>query len=124
MDFVANENVPRVVVGALRQDGHDVSWVRTEAPGATDLEVLAIAARDKRILLTFDKDFGELAFRAHLPVDTGVVLCRSRMATPERMRDHLRSALASRTDWAGYFSVIEDDRIRMTALPTPADPER
>jgi excisionase family DNA binding protein len=58
---LANENIPGVAVSALAADGHDVVWVRTVAPGAPDVEVLAWAARESRILLTFDKDFGELA---------------------------------------------------------------
>ncbi len=52
----------------LRHDGHDVAWVRTDAPGSTDQQVLARAVAEDRILLTFDKDFGDLAFRAGLPL--------------------------------------------------------
>jgi predicted nuclease of predicted toxin-antitoxin system len=52
---------------ALRDLGHDVVWVRTDAPGSTDTAVLARAQRASLILLTFDKDFGELAWRVRLP---------------------------------------------------------
>jgi predicted nuclease of predicted toxin-antitoxin system len=86
-------------------------------PGAADAEVLAWAARDGRILLTFDKDFGELAFRSGRLSTAGVVLCRFRMASPEQVAEHVVTALASRGDWTGHFSVIEQDRIRMTPLP-------
>jgi predicted nuclease of predicted toxin-antitoxin system len=51
-------------------------WVRTAAPGSTDPEVLAWAARDERILLTFDKDFGELAKASALPATCGIILFR------------------------------------------------
>ena len=60
MLFLANENSPGEAVEALRQEGHDVAWVRTDAPGAADQEVLKRAQKEVRGLLTFDKDFGEL----------------------------------------------------------------
>src|SRR5438067_6752352 len=63
MRFLANENVPRSAVEALRADGHDVSWIRSDAPGLTDEAVLARARADARVLLTFDKDFGELVLK-------------------------------------------------------------
>jgi hypothetical protein len=53
MRFLANENFPCAAVGALGAAGHDVVWVRTAAPGATDLDRAGMAAREERILLTF-----------------------------------------------------------------------
>ena len=41
MRLLANENIPGSVVSALQAAGHDVVWIRTAAPGATDPEVLA-----------------------------------------------------------------------------------
>jgi predicted nuclease of predicted toxin-antitoxin system len=57
MRFLANENFPGAAVTALEAAGHDVVWVRIAAPGTTDPDVLAWAAREERILLTLDKDF-------------------------------------------------------------------
>ena len=71
MRFLANENFPGAAVAALEAAGHDIIWVRVAAPGTTDPDVVAWAAREGRILLTFDKDFGELAELAQL----GVVFC-------------------------------------------------
>jgi uncharacterized protein (DUF433 family) len=61
MRFLANENFPGAAVQLLQSAGHDILWVRTAAPGTSDPDVLAWAARESRILLTFDKDSGELA---------------------------------------------------------------
>jgi predicted nuclease of predicted toxin-antitoxin system len=61
MRFLADENFPGSAVTALAAAGHDVVWVRVAAPGTTDRDVVAWAAREERIVLTFDKDFGELA---------------------------------------------------------------
>jgi predicted nuclease of predicted toxin-antitoxin system len=63
MRLCANENVPGDCVTTLRQHEYDVLWIREAAPGSSDDFVLAIAQTEQRLLLTFDKDFGELVFR-------------------------------------------------------------
>ena len=62
MRFLADENFPGNAVTALQARGHDIVWIRTAAPGSKDEEILAWAVREERVLLTFDKDFGELAW--------------------------------------------------------------
>jgi len=52
MRLLANENIPGDAVAALRAVGHDVAWVRSDTPGSTDLDVLARAMRENRVLLT------------------------------------------------------------------------
>jgi hypothetical protein len=49
MRFLANENFPGTAVTALIAAGHDVVWARNAAPGISDADVLAWAARDERI---------------------------------------------------------------------------
>ncbi len=61
--FLANENVPGDVVQAARQAGHDMGWISEQSAGADDNTVLALALSEGRVLVTFDKDFGEMAFR-------------------------------------------------------------
>src|SRR3990172_7966027 len=114
MRILANENFPGDAVNALRNQGHDVAWVRTDAPGTSDAEVLAHAQRENRIVVTFDKDFGELAFRARLPASSGIILFRISAPSPAHVARVAVAALESRTDWAGHFTVVEDSRIRMT----------
>ena len=116
MRFLANENFPGAAVTALEAAGHDVVWVRIAAPGATDADVLAWAAREERILLTFDKDFGELARGSALPLACGVVLLRTPMPVPSEVGQRLADLIMERDDWAGYFSVIEPGRVRMRPL--------
>jgi hypothetical protein len=116
MRFLANENFPGPAVTALEAAGHDVVWVRIAAPGASDLDVLARAVREERILLTFDKDFGELARAAALPTTCGVVLIRMPMPKPGDVGQRLADLITSRDDWAGHFSVIEPGRVRMRVL--------
>jgi predicted nuclease of predicted toxin-antitoxin system len=116
---LANENVPGDAVTALRERGHDVAWIHEVALGASDTDVLRRAQEEDRILLTFDKDFGELVFRAGLPASRGVVLFRISAPSPAQMVAVMVAALDSRDDWSGNFAVVEDDQIRVTPLPTP-----
>jgi len=116
MRFLANENFPGTAVSALVAAGHDVVWIRTAAPGVSDSDVLAWAIRDERILLTFDKDFGELARGAAMPPVCGVILLPIPMPKPGNIGQRLANIITGRDDWAGYFSVIEPGRIRMRPL--------
>jgi predicted nuclease of predicted toxin-antitoxin system len=119
--LLANENFPGAAVEALRARGHDVAWVRLDAPGSNDRQVLHRAVVEARILLTFDKDFGELAFRIGLPTVCGVVLFRIAPRSPAYVAKRAVAVLESRSDWSGRFSVVEEDRVRTTLLP-PASP--
>jgi predicted nuclease of predicted toxin-antitoxin system len=115
--ILANENFPRGAVDALQSAGHDVVWIRTESPGIADEEVLARAMAEQRVVFTFDKDFGELAYRVGLPSVCGVVLFRIRMDSPDQVAERVVNLIASRMDWVGHFSVIDDSKIRIRALP-------
>jgi predicted nuclease of predicted toxin-antitoxin system len=83
MRFLADENFPGAAVAALSAAGSDVVWIGMAAPGISDFEVLARAAREERVLLTFDKDFGELTKASALPATSGVVLLRLPVPRPE-----------------------------------------
>ena len=113
MRFLANENFPGAAVAILKSEGHDVIWIRTVAPGASDTEVLAWAAR---VLLTFDKDFGELARASTLPATCGVVPFRIPMPNPNDAGERLVGLITARDNWVGRFSVIEPGRVRMRTL--------
>lgn len=118
MKLLANENLPLEVVEALREAGYEVAWIRTDSPGAADEAVLARAIAEDRVLLTFDKDFGELAFRHGLPATCGIILLRITAASSREAAEKVTTALAGRTDWSGHFAVIDDRRIRMRVLPS------
>jgi len=68
------------------------------------------------VLLTFDKDFGELAWRIGLPASSGVILFRLPMPSAPQMGATLAARIDARTDWRGHFTVIEPKRIRMRPL--------
>lgn len=116
MRFIANEHLPFDAVQSLHDKGHDVVWIRTELPGICDPEVLSFAQIECRILLTFDKDFGELAFRAKLPASCGIILFRCKASSSRSLAEKVMTAISCRDDWAGHFSVVEEDKIRMRIL--------
>ena len=116
MRFLANENFPGAAVDALRAAGHDLVWVRTVAAGSSDAEVMAWAAREQRILLTFDKEFGEPASRSLLPRTCGIILLRLPMPAARDVGWRLAKLITGRDDWAGCFSIIEPGRVRMRPL--------
>ena len=72
MQFLANENVPVVSIRRLRAAGYDVASVIEDSPGATDEAILWQAHTERRIILTFDRDYGELIYRRRLPNPAGV----------------------------------------------------
>ena len=115
--LLADENLARALVEALRSDGHDVAWIREIRRTMPDGDVLALAQRDQRILITADKDFGDLVFRARLAADAGVILLRTVEAGPDVIVHRVLESLATDTVWAGHFVVIDEDRVRVTPLP-------
>lgn len=84
-----------------------------------DPDILAWAEREARVLLTFDKDFGELAWRRKLPATCGIVLFRLPMPGPMSVGKNLAARVTERDDWAGSFSVVEVGRTRMRKLDPP-----
>ena len=115
MRILADENLPALAVEALRHAGHDVRWVGRDSPGSSDRDVIRQATGQERLLVTFDKDFGELAFREHHGL-SGVILFRISMPSAARVAEVVMAALGSRDDWEGHFAVVEDQRIRMRPL--------
>jgi predicted nuclease of predicted toxin-antitoxin system len=116
MRIIANENIMATVIRELRNRGHDVHWVRESMPKSADDVILATAQTEQRVVLTHDKDFGELAFRYGLPAECGVLLIRLGGASRQSDIDHVLKVIDSRQDWSGHFSVVTRGRVRMRPL--------
>lgn len=86
-------------------------------PGSPDSQVLDQAARERRTLLTFDKDFGELAWARPAAAPPGIVLLRMPLPPRGEVGPRLSAILSLRDDWDGHFSVVEPGRIRMRPMP-------
>jgi predicted nuclease of predicted toxin-antitoxin system len=124
MRWIVNENVSGTVIRTLRERGHDVLSVKESLRGAADPEILAYAQADRRVVVTHDKDFGELAFRSGLPATSGVILFRLSSADPASDNHRMLEVLESSVDWTGQFAVVTDDRMRIRSLPKTRDKPR
>jgi predicted nuclease of predicted toxin-antitoxin system len=101
---------------ALREDDWDVLAIAEERPGSSDEEVAALCSEQERILLTFDKDFGELVFRRGLPVGTGVVLFRITPESPEEAGSIALELLNANPDLRDHFCVVTRNRVRLRPM--------
>lgn len=117
MNLLADENIPPPVVEWLREEGHDVLAVREFARGSQDPHVLSFAAASRRVLLTRDRDFGELVYRRYLPA-AGIVLLRIRAKSKLEFLNLFRSfwpRIEAAAD--GRFVVVTNRAVRFRPLP-------
>lgn len=118
MNLLVDECCDALLVAGLRADGHDVLFVQEFAPGSEDEVVLRRAAGEDRILLTEDKDFGELVVRLGLPA-FGIVLLRMNPADTAAKRARLREVLQQEaTRLPGCFVVVDEAKVRFRPLPS------
>jgi len=115
--FLANENVPADAVRAAQAAGIDLVWVGDTTPGATDDVVLAAAGATGRVLVTFDKDFGEMVFNLGRTASPGVILLRPRLRSPALVARFAVAVLTQPITWEGNFSVAREGQLRVIPLP-------
>ena len=117
MRWLADENVDHSVVLALRAAGHEVWSVADQAPGIRDDEVLRRARDTSAVLITAEKDFGELVFRQQL-VQGGVLLIRLAGMSPQEKAQLVIDMLANHApEVARSFSVMTRTSLRIRRLP-------
>jgi predicted nuclease of predicted toxin-antitoxin system len=113
MRFLIDESVSKAVTQYLRDNGYDVLAVAEMTPQARDADILKWAAEQERILITSDKDFGELVFRSG-QAHQGVVLFRLR---DESAANQVRTLTVALNDYAvhlpGQFAVITEKSVRI-----------
>lgn len=114
MNLLADESVDRQIVERLRRDGHDVLYIAETKPGFSDDAVLFSANAAHALLLTADKDFGEMVFRDGRLTSNGVVLLRLAGLTAESKAETVSSVFGVRGgEFANNFSVIAPGKIRI-----------
>jgi predicted nuclease of predicted toxin-antitoxin system len=116
VNFLADENIHADIVLWFRGRGDDVLYAAEVLQGRSDDDLLTIARNEKRILVTDDKDFGELVFHQHLAT-SGIVLIRLHSPSIAKRLARLAeiwSAIEPRA--AGRFMVISDQKVRIRNL--------
>ncbi len=113
MRFIADEGVDKAVVSKLRSEGYWVGYVAELAPGITDEEVLQQANTLNALLITSDKDFGELVFRLGW-IHTGVILLRlAGLDTDEKASVVVQTVQTHGAEMVGAFTVISPSTVRI-----------
>lgn len=113
MKILADENVEGEIVSALREAGHSVSDIKETSPGIEDADVLTLASDSESILLTNDKDFGDLVYRDGR-FSKGVILLRfGKLEITEKI-DLLLGVLEEReAEFYDAFAVITTTGLRI-----------
>jgi predicted nuclease of predicted toxin-antitoxin system len=110
---LADESVDRQIVHALRAVGFDVDAIAEDSPGMADDGVLELARLHQAILLTADKDFGELVYRLRL-IHHGVILLRmAGVDATQKATDVVRAVQAHQDRLPNAFCVISPGMIRI-----------
>jgi predicted nuclease of predicted toxin-antitoxin system len=116
--FLTDENLPLPSIRLLSTAGHDVIAVALESPGVPDEAILDRAVREGRILLTFDRDYGDLLYLQGSQLPEGIVYFRFAPSSPEEPAEYLLALLERfGSSLLGTLTVAERDRVRQRPLP-------
>jgi predicted nuclease of predicted toxin-antitoxin system len=116
MKICADESVDHGIVVRLREDGYEVDYIAEMSPGILDEEVLIQASEDNTLLVTADKDFGELIFRQGY-IKRGIVLYRlAGMLSNEKAEIVSRVISQHGDELLQAFSVITEKAVRVRRI--------
>lgn len=113
MNLLADECVDLEIIERLRQEGYEVLYIAEMNPGVADEHILDLANERNALLVTADKDFGELVFRLGR-IHAGVVLLRLAGLSSEKKADIVAIVFRSHaTQMLQAFSVISPGIVRI-----------
>ena len=113
MKLLVDVGVGKMVEEWLQTQGHDILAVRDLDPRLPDSEILARAVREQRLVITMDKDFGELVYRSGQP-HSGVLLLRLGEARSRKKVSVVRKILTQHAkQLTGCFAVYQGGRLRI-----------
>lgn len=116
MKILVDENISRLLVERLRREGHQVQYILEIAKGSKDPTVLELANRQGALLLTDDKDFGELVIHQHLQA-SGVLLVRLATLSPSQEVEVVVQVIREYDDkLLQAFTVIMPQGVRIRPL--------
>jgi predicted nuclease of predicted toxin-antitoxin system len=113
MKFLIDENIGVSLINYLRNNGHDVKSASEFYPSRDDTSLINIAHQENRIIVTNDKDFGYLTFKAKLPPPS-VILFRFKQEIPAEKINAISAILNFPQDKIlNHFIVVSENKIRI-----------
>lgn len=116
MKIVADENVHPIVIARLRDRGHYVFSIAERMPGTSDHEILNLPEIRESILITYDRDFGDLIFSQAMQQPYAIIYSRLGRAEPRYLSDII-SELLDNELLAEHIHVITKNGIRLSRFP-------
>ncbi|MBI4682213.1 MAG: DUF5615 family PIN-like protein [Nitrospirae bacterium] len=114
--FIADVNVEKAIVDYLSENEYDVKWVPDYDCEIIDESLLKIANREKRILITNDKDFGELTF-LQKKLSTGIILIRVKEQRADDKVKLMKQLLHNYSDkLLNHFTVVSKKKFRFVPM--------
>jgi len=112
MKILANENFPLPSARYLRTQGYDVTYIGEDCFGISDEEVLQKAINEERIIITFDRDYGELVFKKGFKPKMGIIYLRIFKYTPEQPGVIIKNLLSQNINFENCLSVFDGEHLR------------
>lgn len=115
IQLLADENIPLKTVDLLKKQGVDILSVTEFSSGLSDRELLELAERKRRIIITFDKDFGQLIFKEKLKTK-GLILLRFIPKSPQQIAKRIQHVLAAKITIENCVIIVKKDSVRVTSV--------
>lgn len=115
LKFLADENIPLDVVNILKKDGINIISITEIDLGLEDEAILKLADKEDMVIITFDKDFGELVFKAKKK-SKGIILLQFHPQTVGYIVSVLKNVLKLSINFNKSFLVVETGRVRVIPL--------
>ncbi len=115
--ILADENILDSIINSLRENGYEVFSIKEMLRGSDDLSIAQLSLIPPRIILTEDKDFGEIAFQKKISI-TACILLRYLPFDEKQITSSLSSFLKNESvsSLSGKFITITRDKIRITNI--------
>lgn len=111
--IVIDESVDYAIVNITKQNGFNVFAIIDETPSISDNEVLSIANKQDALLITGDKDFGELVFRFQLSHKDILLIRMIEAKSFEKANAVLKTLMEYYNEMVDNFSVLDNEKLRI-----------
>lgn len=116
MKFLIDVNIEKQIIEELISLGHDVKCIAEIAPTMKDIDIFKLANAENLIIITNDKDFGEIVFRQNL-ISTAIVLIRVKSQCVEKKIELIKNILVCGTEKIEkHFVVLSENKIRLIKM--------